>query len=155
MAAEMEIIATAQPGIGNMLDNESGNGFEAFAPPDVARNIERFARVVRYGIVTAGGSDSPVTPMDCFAGIDAAVNAHNPERRVSLDDALKMYTVNAAYTEHKEDEKGSIEVGKYADMAILDKDPYNNKGNVSRDAISVTATYKRGKAVYEQRTGDR
>jgi predicted amidohydrolase YtcJ len=155
MAAEMGIIAAAQPEIGNMLDNENGNGFEAFAPPDVARIHENFARVMRAGIVTIGGSDSPVTPIDCFVGINAAVNAHNPERRVSLDDALKMYTVNAAYAERRENEKGSIEAGKYADLTILDKDPYNIRGPISRDTLSVTATYKKGKAVYGPRTGDR
>jgi predicted amidohydrolase YtcJ len=150
MAAEMNIIATAQPGIGNMLDNEGGNGFEAFAPPDAARDIERVARVVRYGIVTAGGSDSPVTPLDCFAGIDAAVNAFNPERRVSLDDALRMYTVNAALAERREDEKGTLEPGKYADMAILSRDPYGIKGSINLDSVGVEATCKRGKMVYEQ-----
>ena len=151
MAAEMNIVATVQPGIGNMLDNEGGNGFEAFAPPDVARDIERFARVVQHGgIVTAGGSDSPVTPLDCFAGIDAAVHAFNPERRVSLDDALRMYTVNAAYTEHREDEKGSLEPGKYADMVILSNSPYDIKGAISLDACGVEATYKKGRAIYER-----
>lgn len=155
MAAEMGIIASAQPEIGNMLDNENGNEFEAFAPPDVARIHENFARVIRAGVVTTGGSDSPVTPIDCFVGIGAAVGAYNPERRVSLDDALKLYTVNAAYAEHRENEKGSIEIGKYADLAILDKDPYNIKEEISRDTISVTATYKKGKSVYGPQTGDR
>ncbi|MDR1043169.1 MAG: amidohydrolase [Clostridiales Family XIII bacterium] len=150
MAAELGIIAAAQPGIGNMLDGENGNGFEAFAPPDVARIHENFARVMRAGIVTTGGSDSPVTPIDCFAGIDAAVNAHNPDRRVPLDDALKLYTVNAAYAERNETRKGSIEPGKYADLVILDKDPYTIAGPISRDALSVRAVYKRGKAIYEQ-----
>ncbi|MDR2295350.1 MAG: amidohydrolase [Clostridiales Family XIII bacterium] len=149
MAAEMNIIATAQPGIGNMLDNENGNGFEAFAPPETARDIERFARVVRYGILTAGGSDSPVTPLDCFAGIDAAVNAFNPERRVTLDEALRMYTVNAAHTEHRENEKGSLEPGKYADMIIVSNDPYAVKGRISLDTVGLEATYKRGGIVYD------
>jgi predicted amidohydrolase YtcJ len=106
--------------------------------------------VVRYGIVTAGGSDSPVTPLDCFAGIDAAVNAFNHERRVSLDDALKMYTVNAARAERREGEKGTLEPGKYADMVILSRDPYTVKGGISLDAVGLEATCKRGKVIYGQ-----
>jgi predicted amidohydrolase YtcJ len=153
MAAEMGIIAAAQPEIGNMLDNENGNGFEAFAPPEVARIHENFARVMRAGVVTTGGSDSPVTPIDCFVGIGAAVGAYNPERRVSLDDALRMYTVNAAYAERREDEKGSIEAGKYADLVILGADPYTVTGPISRDTVPVTLVYKKGKVVYEARAG--
>jgi predicted amidohydrolase YtcJ len=150
MAAELNLIATAQPEIGNMLDNVNGNAFEAFAPPQIAAYHENFARVIRAGVTVSGGSDSPVTPMDCFVGIDACVNAYNPDRRVSLDEALKLYTVNAAYAAHQEDIKGSIEVGKQADLIIIDKDPYQETGPINRSVITVEETWKKGKCVFKK-----
>jgi predicted amidohydrolase YtcJ len=150
MAAEMNIIASAQPEIGNMLDNVNGNAFEAFAPPEIAAYHEQFARVMKAGVVVTGGSDSPVTPLDCFVGIDACVNAYNPDRRVSLDDALKLYTVNAAYASRQEDVKGSIEVGKQADLVVIDKDPYKETGSLNRSVITVEETWKNGKCIFRK-----
>ena len=149
MAAEMNIVASAQPVIGDMQDGESGNGFEAFAPPKIAAYHENFARVIRGGVTVCGGSDSPVTPMDCFKGLNSCVNAYNEKRRVSLDDALKMYTVNAAYAAHEENKKGSLEKGKQADMIIIDKDPYKEEGEIDRSVIKVEKTIKKGKIIFE------
>jgi predicted amidohydrolase YtcJ len=148
MAAEMNLAVAAQPQIGNMLDTEAGNGFEAFAPPEIAAIHENFARVLRGGVTVAGGSDSPVTPMDCFVGLNACVNATNPARRVSLDDALRMYTVNAAWAAHREDEKGSLEEGKQADFVIIDKNPYLEKGAIDRSVITVNETWRKGVCIY-------
>ncbi|MCL1896394.1 MAG: amidohydrolase [Clostridiales bacterium] len=150
MAAEMNIIAPTQPAIGNMLDTPEGNAYEAWVPKDKAQLEEKFKRFMEGGVTVTGGSDSPVTPMDALLGIDSAVNAFNEERRVSLDDAFKIYTINAAYATHQEDIKGSLEVGKHADMVILDKDPYTMEGGYSRAAIGVDATYKKGKLVYSK-----
>ncbi|MCL2492994.1 MAG: amidohydrolase family protein [Clostridiales bacterium] len=150
MAAEMNLIAATQPATGDMLDNVNGNLNEAWMSKEKAQIVEKFSRYMDGGVMVIGGSDSPVTLMDALFGIDRAVNAFNPARRVSLDDALKLYTINAAWAAHQEDTKGSLEVGKHADMVILNKDPYTMEGGFTREAISVDATYKKGVLVYSK-----
>ncbi len=148
-AARIGLVATSQPAIGNALDlYDKGNGFEAFVSPEKAQRHENFNYLLNAGIVVAGSSDSPCSPLDPFAGIDAIVNAHNPARRNSLDTALKMYTYNGAYLCKKEDEIGTLEVGKYADMIVLDKSPYDVKDCINRDNLSVLETFKRGKSIF-------
>jgi predicted amidohydrolase YtcJ len=150
IAREMNVICSSQPAIGDMLDNKEKNMFLTWAAPEIAAIHEKFKRVTEAGVTVIGGSDSPVTPIDCFVGLDAAVNAHNPERRVSLDDALRLYTVNPAYAEHKEKEKGSLEAGKAADFVILEKDPYKEPEALRNMSASVLQTWKQGKKVYEK-----
>jgi predicted amidohydrolase YtcJ len=48
----------------------------------------------------------------------------DPGEAVTLDEALRMFTVDAARATFQEDELGSLTVGKYADLAVLNKDPY-------------------------------
>jgi len=153
MAAEMNIICAAQPAIGNMLDGPSGNGFESFVTKEKAQIHENFARVMKGGVVVTGGSDSPVTKIDALFGINAAVNAFNPARRVSLTDAIKMYTLNAAYAAHQEKEKGSLEVGKQADMIILSKDPYCPDVCSDLTTVAIEETFRKGKSISRRRSG--
>lgn len=150
MAAEMNIVASSQPAIANMLDGINGNAFEGFVSKEKAVLHENFGRVLRGGVIVSGGSDSPVTPLDAFFGINAAVNAYKPYRRVTLDDALKMYTKNAAWAAHQENIKGSLEPGKQADMIIVDKNPYEVIGCIDRSVINVEETYVRGRQVYKK-----
>lgn len=150
MAAEMNIVASSQPAIGNMLDGINGNSYEGFVSKEKAVLHENFGRVLRGGVIVAGGSDSPVTPLDAFFGINAAVNSYKPYRRVSLDDALRMYTKNAAWAAHQEKIKGSLETGKQADMIIADKNPYEVNGRLDRSVITVEETYVRGRQVYKK-----
>lgn len=150
-AAEMGLVAVSQPAIGNALDlGEKGNGFEAFVSPEKAQRHENFNYLIKGGVTVAGSSDSPCSPLDPFVGIDAVVNAHNPARRASLDMALKMYTYNGAFVCKKEDEIGSLEVGKYADMILLDKSPYDVKDCINRDTLTVLETFKRGKSIFKK-----
>jgi predicted amidohydrolase YtcJ len=150
MAAELNLFVTSQPPIGDMLDGEAGNAYLQWLPPEKAVLSERFNRFMAGGAMVGGGSDTPVTPLDSLFGIDRAVNAFKEERRVSLDDAFKIYTINAAWGAHQEDIKGSLEVGKHADMVILDKDPYTMEGGFNRANIGVDATYKKGKLVFSK-----
>jgi len=150
MAAEMNVICSAQPAIGNMLDGPDGNMFESFVSKEKARIHEDFSRVMRGGVVVTGGSDSPVTPLDAFFGINAAVNAYNPRRRVSVTEAIKMYTVNAARASFQEKTKGSLEPGKEADMIVIDRDPYDPDTAADLSGISVEKTYKKGKLIWDK-----
>ena len=70
------------------------------------------------------GSDAPCTDPDPIQWIHRAVNHSNPEERITVQQALRMATYNGAYTTFGEKERGSLEVGKVADMVILSDNPY-------------------------------
>lgn len=81
------------------------------------------------GIIAAGASDCPITFSNPLMGIHLAVNrvtqggnVINQEECISPIDALRMFTYNGAYASGEEDIKGSLEVGKLADIVILDRD---------------------------------
>ena len=76
------------------------------------------------GIVVSLGSDAPCTSPDPIVWIDKAVNNPNASEAVSVQDALRMSTYNGYYTTFDEKERGSLEVGKIADMVILSANPY-------------------------------
>ena len=82
------------------------------------------------GVPVAAGSDAPVAPVDPIAGVYAAVTRRAasgdlvlPNEAVSAEGALRMYTLESACASFQERECGSIEVGKRADFALLDRDP--------------------------------
>ena len=77
------------------------------------------------GCVVSFGSDGPCTTPDPIVWLYKAVNHSNPSEAVSVRDALRMCTYNGYYTTFDEKERGSLEVGKIADMVILSENPYN------------------------------
>ena len=66
---------------------------------------------------------------------------------ISVMDALKASTINAAYQYHEEETKGSIEVGKLADLIIIDQDPLTIDPDKLKD-IKVLETIKEGQTIY-------
>ena len=80
--------------------------------------------LVRNGICVVAGSDCPMEPLNPMIGIQAAVCREVfPEQRLSVLEALRMYTIDAAYASGEEKIKGSIEQGKLADITVLSEDP--------------------------------
>src|SRR5258707_4144706 len=81
------------------------------------------------GAVLAFGSDWPVAPLNVLAGIDAAVNRRTldgkhpggwfPQQRITVEEALRAYTSGSAYAAFQEKERGTLETGKVADLAVL------------------------------------
>jgi predicted amidohydrolase YtcJ len=94
--------------------------------------VHPYRTILDHGIPISGGSDSPVTAYDPLAGIQAAINHPNVEERVTLYEAIGMFTSVAAWSAFEEDIKGTIESGKSADLVVLDNDPFT----VSVDDIS-------------------
>lgn len=107
--------------------------------------------IIDAGIVLASGSDCPVEEPNVIMGLHALVtrNGFIPQQRISIEEALKSYTINAAYAAFEENVKGSIEVGKLADFVILDKNPLEVKDDEIRN-IQVLETVIRGKTVYKK-----
>ena len=113
-----------------------------------ARWVYPFKTLLREGLIVIAGSDCPVEPIDPLLGIWAAVARRNhPEESLAVEEALRMYTVTAAYASFSEEKKGSIETGKFADLVILSDDLFD----VSPDEIKrvrVEMTIVDGKTVY-------
>lgn len=148
-AAALGLVLPMNPTFTYYWDNPNipgGNTYEFIMGRKRADAIDPLNKVVDAGCHVCAGSDSPVTGIDPLLGIYSAACNPNPIRRVSLDDAIKMYTINGAYASGEEDVKGSIEVGKYADMTVLDRDLYADPEAI-KDAI-IEMTIVEGKAVY-------
>ena len=106
--------------------------------------------IVSAGVVLASGSDCPVEDPHPILGLHALVtrNSFVPEECINIEDALKTYTINAAYAAFEEEIKGSIEVGKFADLVILDKNPLETPKDKIRE-IAILETIIKGTTVYK------
>lgn len=108
-----------------------------------------FNEIIREGVVVCGGSDCDVTPADPLLGIHAAVNHPVEKHRVEIFDAIKMFTVNGAYGIFEENKKGTLEVGKLADIVILDSDILSVVKDKIKD-IKVNITVKSGQIIFNR-----
>jgi predicted amidohydrolase YtcJ len=83
---------------------------------------------VEAGVVLTSGSDFPVTSHDPWIGMYALLTresqadgrSYGPEETLDLEEALRSYTINGAYLTYEEEFKGSLEVGRVADLVVLD-----------------------------------
>ncbi len=106
------------------------------------------------GIILTGSSDVPCTfdpdAANVFHGIHAIVNRDQwlPHERVSVWEALKMYTVNAAWSASEERIKGTIEPGKLADLVVVNEDPLKVDRKGLKD-IRVEITLLGGETVFQ------
>lgn len=110
----------------------------AFVPTDSAIARERVGDRVREsyawktlmecGVLVGGGSDSPVEDFSPLWGIHCAVNrpglggVFGPEQRLSVEQAVRMYTVTPARLAGRQQDLGTLEAGKLADLVVLDRD---------------------------------
>ena len=108
-----------------------------------------FNQIIGEGVVICGGSDCDVTPADPLLGIHAAVNHPVEPHRVSIYEAIKMFTCNGAYGIFEEDNKGTLEVGKLADIVILDSDILSVPNEEIKD-IKIMTTIKSGQILYNK-----
>lgn len=110
-----------------------------------------------HGTLIIGGSDAPVVDFNPLWGIYAACTRQNfdqepkegffSEQRLTREEALKMYTVNAAYAAFQEDKLGSLVSGKFADFVVLDKNLLTCSDKEILET-KVIATYVGGKRVF-------
>ncbi|MEM8896885.1 MAG: amidohydrolase [Bacteroidota bacterium] len=92
-------------------------------------------------------SDWDVSELNPFIGMSNAVGRSPQE--VSLEEAIKAYTINPAYVMRQEEKVGTIEVGKEADLIILDRNLFDISASQIRNT-QVNATYLRGELVYQR-----
>lgn len=119
------------------------------------RRISPLSSAVKREIPFTIHHDTPVTPPNAIFALHNAVNRRTqsgkeigPEYAVDIFTALKTLTVWGAYQYHEENIKGTLTVGKYADMIVLDKNPMEVNKDSIKD-IKVVETIKEGKTVYK------
>jgi predicted amidohydrolase YtcJ len=114
------------------------------------------ASVVRSGAVVSGGSDWSVSSLNPLDAIQVGITHRligstaapwNPDERVDLPTMIALYTINAAYALRQDEETGSIEVGKLADLAVLDRNLFDLPAD-SIHTAKVTRTLLGGRTVY-------
>jgi predicted amidohydrolase YtcJ len=114
--------------------------------------IYPFKTLMHKGLVVISGSDCPVEQINPLLGIWAAVARKSfVEERLTAEEALKTYTLNAAYASFDEDKKGTIEVGKFADLTILSDDLFSIPSEKIGD-VAVEMTVVDGKVVYANKS---
>ncbi len=125
--------------------------------PERSRWIYPIASVIAAGGVTAFGSDWNVSSMNPLDGIEVSIThrepsrgpgpAWLPEERIALPDALAGYTIRGAYLDFTEKETGSIEVGKAADLIVLDRNLFEIAPSQIHDS-KVLLTLLEGREVF-------
>jgi predicted amidohydrolase YtcJ len=129
---------------------------ERLGPARAEAGAYVWQKLMKSGAVVANGTDTPVEDVDPIANYYASVTRKTkagtsfyPEQRMSRMEALKSYTINGAYAAFQEQSRGSLEVGKLADMTVLSKDILT----IPEDQIltaHVTYTIVGGKIAYRR-----
>ena len=135
MADESQFRRMAQLGIcSNLFTNHiyywGDQHYSLTMGPDRATRMDACGTAKRLGVPYTIHSDAPVTPLDPLFTAWCAVNRQTasgrilgPNECIEVDDALRAITLGAAYTLHLDHLIGSIEIGKFADFAVLEQDP--------------------------------
>ncbi len=119
------------------------------------RRVSPVKSSVERGLIHNFHTDTPIVRPKMLHSVWAAVNRITrggveigPEQRVSVYEALKGITINTAYAYFEEDSKGSIKVGKRADLVVLDANPLKVDPMAIKD-IKVLETIKDGVSIYK------
>ncbi len=157
--AELEVTANAQA-LWAIHEGQMDELTIPFLGPERSGWQYPFRSLLRAGARLAMGSDWPVSSPDPLLEMEHAVTRiawldragkepFLPGERLTLDQALAGFTTGTAFVNHSETETGSIEVGKLADLAILDRDLFAPDAGPIGDA-RVLATIVEGVVVYER-----
>jgi len=134
---------------------ELGEGLRTNIGPERTRWCYPLRSYLDRGIPIAGSSDRPVVSGAPLLGIHDAVNQKTdsgndyvPEEKITPEEAIRAYTLHSAYVGFEEDIKGSVEVGKLADFAVLGADPTAvDPTEIAR--IPILGTIVNGELVYD------
>jgi len=150
------VIASMQPY--HAIDD--GRWAEPYLGAERIRTSYAWRSLLDAGATLAFGSDWPVAPLDPVLGIYAAVTRRTldgkhpggwvPEERLTVAQAVHAYTMGSAYAEYQEKIKGSIEVGKLADLVVLSDDIFSIAPE-QIEKTKVDCTVFDGKIVYERK----
>ena len=125
---------------------------------NLAETSYAWKTMIDKGIHTSFGTDCPVEKFDTMPNIYTAVArkgmgdnkmVYLPNEKLSMEEALKAYTIEGAYASCEENIKGSITVGKLADFILLNKDLYNLQNDEEILSTQIIETYIDGESVYK------
>jgi predicted amidohydrolase YtcJ len=153
--AQLHVIASMQPY--HAIDD--GRWAEKRLGPERIRYAYDFRSLIDSGATLAFGSDWPVAPLEPLMGIYAAVtrrtldgknpNGWIPEQKITVARAVHAYTVGAAYAQFEDKQKGSLEPGRLADIAVLSRDIFHIDP-VQIENTRVDMTIFDGQVIYDQ-----
>ena len=125
-----------------------------------ASRISPTNSTLKRGMPFTVHNDAPIVPPDMIRLLWSTTNrltrsgkVLGPDQRISTYEALKAMTINAAYQHFEEDIKGTIEVGKLADLVVLSENPLSMQ---TQDLLNlrVVATYSHGQEIYQANAAD-
>lgn len=127
---------------------------------DRMKTTYAFKTMEQLEIHTCYGTDCPVEDFSVFRGLQCAVTRKDlsgadqapflPEEAVTIEEALRAYTIGGAYASFEEESKGALALGMAADLVVLDTDPLSCPPEALAQ-IQVLETYKNGELVYKWR----
>jgi predicted amidohydrolase YtcJ len=154
--ARLGVIAAMQ---GVHMSSDIGWAIDRLGPDRIAEGAYVWQKLLRSGAIVVNGTDAPVEPVNPIACFYASVTRKtldgtlfpwsHPEQRMSREQALRSYTLDAAFAAFEEDIKGSIEPGKLADLTVFSQDLMS----VPEDRIldtRVSYTIVGGKVMYRR-----
>ena len=128
--------------------------------PERSKGTYAFRSLLDAGAVLAFGSDWTVAPLNPMEGLKAAVTRQTldgkhpdgwvPEQKISLEEAIRAFTMGSAYAEFQDHVKGSLTPGKLADLVVLDRDIFKIEP-ATLDQVKVVLTLVDGRTVFEAR----
>ena len=152
---KLNVIASVQPY--HAIDD--GVWAENRVGPGRVKETHPYKSFLKNNIKVSFGTDWPVAPLNPLLGIYAAVTRRTvdglnpdgwiPEQKISVEDAIKCYTLNSAYASFEENIKGSIEPGKLADFVVLSEDILTIDPGKIKDVV-VEITIFNGDIVYKR-----
>jgi predicted amidohydrolase YtcJ len=154
--AKLHVVASMQPY--HAIDD--GRWADRRIGPERAKTTYAFRSLLDAGAVLAFGSDWFVAPINPLVGIYAAVTRRTldgkhpegwvPEQKISVPEAVHAYTVGAAYASLEDGIKGSLEPGKFADLAVLSADIFHiDAAEIENTKVDVTIFD--GKVIFQRK----
>jgi predicted amidohydrolase YtcJ len=126
-----------------------------------SKKLYAWKSMLDAGMSVSGGSCAPVESINVLENIQYAITREKlgggpedgwlPAEKLTVEEAVRLFTTGGAYASYEEDIKGSLEVGKLADMVALDVDPFETEPHAIKD-IGVSFTMLGGRLVYERDT---
>ena len=152
--ARDKIIASMQPS--HAIDD--GRWAERRIGAERAKTTYAFRSLLDSGATLAFGTDWTVAPLNPLFSVYAAVTRHTPDgkhpegwipqQKISVEEAVRAYTLGSAYAEFQEKDKGTIAAGKLADLVILSRDIFTiDPGEIEN--VRVILTIMDGQIVYD------
>lgn len=150
---EMNLVAYVQP----VFLKADSKVVDDCVGPELGRQSYNWRRYEDLGVHMCGGSDCPVEPFDVLPNLYYAVTRRDgrngpqwyPENGVTLEEAVEMFTSEAAYASYDEDRYGTLTVGKYADLVVLDRNIFERPLEELFDT-QVMLTMVEGEIVYQR-----